>query len=58
MTPDLDTVPDGELTEVYQVCAACVAKSPASFPAPVLAVDSAALPTIRQRSDTYFTEGG
>jgi len=28
MTPDLDTVPDGELTEVYQVCAACVAIVP------------------------------
>ncbi len=39
-------VPDGVIDVPVRVCAGCVSKCPADFPAPVLAVPGAALPTI------------
>jgi hypothetical protein len=46
-------VPDGIHTVVMRVCLACVERSKAPFPAPVLAVPGAAVPLVTQPDDWY-----
>jgi hypothetical protein len=45
---DPGKVPAGRFKAVYRVCAACVERAPADFPAPVLFVEGGTMPMIVQ----------